>query len=200
MREVLRASPVRTQRLVVRCWQIADAPLLKAAIDASLAHLRPWMPWAMHEPSSLEVVEARLTGFRDRFGGGKDWLYGIFDAAETEVVGGAGLHHRAGGMDVLEIGYWIRVDLTGRGFATETAEALTTVGFAALGARRMEIRCDPQNVKSMRVPWRLGYKHVQTLREDALTSDGAVRDTMVWSMSAAEWDARGRAAYATERP
>jgi RimJ/RimL family protein N-acetyltransferase len=196
MLEVLRASPVRTHRLVVRCWQPADAPLLKRAIDANLEHLRPWMPWAMHEPSSLEVVEARLTGFRERFGAGKDWLYGIFDRAQTEVVGGAGLHHRSAGPSVLEIGYWLRADLTGRGFATETAEALTTVGFAALGAKRVEIRCDPQNVRSMRVPQRLGYRHVETLREDALTSDGVVRDTMVWSMSAEEWDARTRGAQA----
>jgi RimJ/RimL family protein N-acetyltransferase len=189
MLELPRASPVRTQRLVLRCWKPADAPLLKRAIDGSLEHLRAWMPWAMNEPSALEIVEARLTGFRDRFGAGKDWLYGIFDPAETEVVGGAGLHHRTAGVDVLEIGYWIRADLTRRGLATEAAAALTTVGFDVLGARRMEIRCDPRNVNSMGVPRRLGYRHVQTLREDAIVPEGATRDTMIWSMGAEE---RGR--------
>ena len=186
MLEVQTASPVRTRRLVVRCWQPEDAPLLKRAIDTSLDQLRPWMPWALHEPSTLEVVEARLAGFQERFGAGKDWLYGIFDAAETEVVGGAGLHHRSG-PDVLEIGYWIRADVTGRGYATEAANALTAVGFDVLGARHVEIRCDPRNVKSMNVPRRLGYRHVQTLSEDVLPPGGAPRDTMVWSLSAAEY-------------
>ena len=48
------------QRLVLRCWNPADAPLLKAAIDGSLEHLRPWMPWARHEPEALEAKVERL--------------------------------------------------------------------------------------------------------------------------------------------
>ena len=46
------AYRIHTQRLVLRCWQPTDAPLLKAAIDASLEHLRPWLPWAQHEPKT----------------------------------------------------------------------------------------------------------------------------------------------------
>ena len=44
------AYRIHTQRLVLRCWQPTDAPLLKAAIDANLEHLRPWLPWAQYEP------------------------------------------------------------------------------------------------------------------------------------------------------
>lgn len=35
---------IETARLVIRCYDRADAPLLKAAVDASVEHLRPWMP------------------------------------------------------------------------------------------------------------------------------------------------------------
>jgi RimJ/RimL family protein N-acetyltransferase len=59
-----------------------------------------------------------------------------------------------------------------------------------LRAQRVEIRCDPRNVKSMNVPRRLGYRHVQTLREDTVPPGGAARDTMVWSMSAEDRAAR----------
>jgi hypothetical protein len=38
------AYRIHTHRLVLRCWQPTDAPLLKAAIDVNLEHLRPWMP------------------------------------------------------------------------------------------------------------------------------------------------------------
>lgn len=54
MTESISASPlgagsapayrIVTPRLVIRCWNPPDAPLLKAAIDASLDHLRAWMP------------------------------------------------------------------------------------------------------------------------------------------------------------
>ena len=52
-----------TERLVLRCWEPRDAPLLKEAVDSSIDHLLPWMPWAAHEPQSLEDKVALL---RDR--------------------------------------------------------------------------------------------------------------------------------------
>jgi hypothetical protein len=45
---------IRTTHLSLRCWQPADAERLKAAMDANLDHLRPWMQWAMEEPQPLQ--------------------------------------------------------------------------------------------------------------------------------------------------
>ena len=39
-------GPIRTPRLVLRCWQPGDAALLKEAVDDSLRALQRWMPWA----------------------------------------------------------------------------------------------------------------------------------------------------------
>lgn len=65
---------------------------MKAAIDASLAHLQAWMPWAMAEPTALPDLTARLAQFVADFDAGKEWLYGIFPPVESEVLGGIGLH------------------------------------------------------------------------------------------------------------
>jgi hypothetical protein len=62
----LRQMPqpeIRTGRLLLRRWHRDDAALLKDAIDSSLDHLRAWMPWALAEPSAIEVLQARLDGF-----------------------------------------------------------------------------------------------------------------------------------------
>ncbi|HET6279605.1 MAG TPA: GNAT family N-acetyltransferase [Polyangia bacterium] len=172
--------PLRTPRLLLRCYRISDAPLLKHAIDSSLDHLRPWMPWMLNEPSPLSDIEARLGTFREQFMAGRDWVFGIFAPGEEEVLGGTGLHPRIG-PDALEIGYWLRADVTGRGLATEAISALTSAGLTTFGAKRIEIRCDPRNLRSMGVPRRLGYRHVQTLIGDTFTPAGVVRDTMVWA-------------------
>src|SRR5262249_38083416 len=68
VRIVTIRTPYRleSERLVIRCWSPEDAPLLKDAVDRSLEHLRPWMPWTPDEPEELEVVAARLRGFRAR--------------------------------------------------------------------------------------------------------------------------------------
>jgi RimJ/RimL family protein N-acetyltransferase len=176
-------EPLRTERLVIRCWRPGDAGLLKEAIDSSLPELGQWMPWAATEPSPIESLTERIDKFRRAFEEGRDWTYGLFDPGQTRVIGGAGLHRR-GEPERLEIGYWIRSSETGRGLATEAAAALATVAFREHGVTAVEIRCDPRNTASAAVPRRLGFRHVQTLRGEETAPDGSSRDTMVWSLDA----------------
>jgi RimJ/RimL family protein N-acetyltransferase len=180
---------IETARLVVRCWEPRDAPLLKAAIDSSLDHLRPWMPWAAAEPTSLDEKIELLRGFRGRFDSGEDFVYGIFSADDSDVLGGCGLHSRVGD-DALEIGYWIRQDSTGKGLATEATAALTRAAFLA-ERERVEIHVDPANDASCRIPQRLGYVLEGRLRQRLAPSDeGASRqDVLIFSMLLAEFDA-----------
>jgi RimJ/RimL family protein N-acetyltransferase len=151
-----RAYRIATDRLVLRCWDPADAALLKEAIDSSLDHLRPWMPWAEAEPTTLAQKADLLRTFAGQFALGEDAVYGIFDAAGERVLGGTGLHPRIGDA-AREIGYWIRADAIGRGLASESTAALTRVGFEVDGLERIEIHCDPANVRSAAVPRKLGY-------------------------------------------
>jgi RimJ/RimL family protein N-acetyltransferase len=175
------AYRIHTARTVVRCWEPADAPLLKAAIDASIEHLLPWMPWAADEPQPLEAKVALLRAFRGRFDLDQEYVYGILDPDERAVLGGTGLHTRAG-KGALEIGYWIHVDHVGQGLATEVSAALTRVAFEVNGVERVEIHCDPHNARSANVPRKLGYVHEATLRQRTRTAEGAPRDTMVWTL------------------
>jgi RimJ/RimL family protein N-acetyltransferase len=180
------AYRIRTARLVIRCWDPADAPLLSAAINASLEHLRPWMPWANQEPETVEAKAQRLRRFRADFDSDRDFVYGIFNAEETAVLGGAGLHTRAG-IGAREIGYGIHADHIGHGYATEAAAALTRVACEVDRVRWVEIRCDPQNGRSAAIPNRLGYRCDATLRHRLLAPDGGPRDVMIWSLLQEEY-------------
>ena len=170
---------IETRRLILRAWTPDDAAAAKAAIDRSLDHLREWMPWAHHEPSALDALTARLLKFRDEFNAGVEWVYGIFAPDDRTVLGGTGLHARVG-PDALEIGYWIDVTAIRHGYATEAAEALTTLALSWPEVAHVEIRCDPRNVPSAAIPARLGYRHEETLIGNVLQADGQPRDTMVW--------------------
>ena len=198
------AYRVATPRLVLRCWEPRDAPLLDDAIVSSLDHLRPWMPWARAEPVGLDRRVEMLRGFRAKFDSDTDHIYGVFTADEARVLGGTGLHPRVGPR-AAEIGYWIRADAAGQGFAREATAAMTRAGFELHGLERIEIHCDPANRRSAAIPERLGYRHDATLRHRGFTAEGERREQMIWSMlreecprsSAAElpiraWDAAGR--------
>lgn len=191
------AYRIVTERLVIRCWEPADAVLAKEAIDSSLEHLRPWMPWAHAEPTTLEQKVQLLRLFRGKFDLDQDAVYGTFDRDERRVVGGTGLHPRVGDR-ASEIGYWIRADSTGQGLATESTAAMTRVAFEIAGFDRIEIRCDPENVRSAAIPRRLGYVHEATLRGRLRDEHDRPRDAMVFTMFAEDYPASPCAAAKLE--
>jgi len=171
-----------SERLVIRCWEPLDAPLLKEAIDSSLEHLQPWMPWARAEPQELSEKVDLLRRFRGQFDLGTDFVMGIFDIDERDVLGGTGLHKRRGA-DALEIGYWIRSSHVGRALATESSAALTRVAFELCDVDRVEIRVDPANEASLTIPRKLGFVEEGILRRRLPPDeDGVPRDVIVFSL------------------
>jgi RimJ/RimL family protein N-acetyltransferase len=178
-------SNLETARLSLRAWDPSQTIAMKNAIDANLEHLRPWMPWAMNEPSPLGAIETRLIKFAAGFVTGPDWGYAIFQRGAEPMIGAIGVHARIGPR-ALEIGYWIDGRLTRQGFATEAADAVTRMALSLPDIDRVEIRCDPANVASAGVPRRLGFRLVTVLERNATTPAGEPRDTMVWEMTRAE--------------
>lgn len=179
------AYRIETERLVVRCYEPADARLLMESVQESVEHLKPWMPWAHDEPQPLEQKLRGVLRFRGRFDLQEDYIYGIFNREETRLLGGTGLHTRVGDRQ-LEIGYWIHTDFVKKGFATESSAALTKVAFEIVGIHRLEIHCDPHNLASAAVPRKLGFTHEGTLRQKTSFLD-RWSDSMVWGLLDTEY-------------
>ena len=180
---------IETERLVVRCWEPRDAPLLKDAVDSSLEHMRPWMPWAHEDPQPVEAKVELLRGFRGRFDLGQDFVYGIFSPDESEAIGGTGLHTRRG-EGIFEIGYWIRASRVRQGFATEATAALTRVGFELCDVERIELRVDPANEASLGIPRKLGFVEEGTMRGVFHGADGQPRasDAVIFALLRGEFE------------
>jgi RimJ/RimL family protein N-acetyltransferase len=179
------AYRIETKRLVLRCYQPTDGPLLAESITESVEHLRPWMPWAHAEPGPVEEKVKRVKRFRGEFDLGQNFIYGIFNPEETKLVGGTGLHPRIGG-EALEIGYWIHKDYINQGLVTESTAALVKVAFEIVHVHRLEIHCDPGNTASAAIPRKLGFIHEGTLRANTRFLD-RWRDTMVWGLLETEY-------------
>ncbi len=159
---------IETDRLVIRCYEPEDAALLKEAVDSSLEHLRPWMPWARYEPQDLDQKVELLRMFRGQFDRDENYTYGIFAFDESRLLGGSGLHPRSG-PESIEIGYWIRADATGQGIATEVTAVLTRAAIEQSGYERVDIQVDPENELSLRIPRRLGFTEEGTAPRAAST-------------------------------
>jgi RimJ/RimL family protein N-acetyltransferase len=157
---------------------------LAVVISQSLSHLRPWMPWAQEAPTA-ETSEMVVRRMQADFIARRDLCFHIYarrpDGSPGRLLGGSGLHRMDWTVRRFEIGYWIRPEAAGQGHVTEAVKLLTAMAFEGLAARRLEIRCDPRNVKSRAVAERCGFELEGILRNEALGVDGDPRDTCVYA-------------------
>lgn len=171
---------VKTERLLITCWDPGDAPRLHATIEANRAYLKPWLPWAQAAGTLNERIDF-MRQTRAAFDRDEDYTFGVFTRDTDTLIGGTGLHRRAGG-GAFEIGYWIAREYAGRGLATEVAAALTVVGLAHYGAPFVEIRMDVANAASAAIPRKLGYSLDGRLRRRLPRSGGSQADAFIWSL------------------
>ena len=174
---------MRSPRLTLRQWADTDAIRLGVAVTSSLDHLRPWMPWVASEPLTNSQRVELINKWHADWEQGGDVVIGAF--LDDLVIGSAGLHRRRGPR-ILEIGYWIHVDHTRNGFATEVAAALTTAAFTVPEIAHVEIHHDKANIASTGIPRRLGYALIEET-PDAVTSPGEIGIDCRWSMNRQDW-------------
>ena len=149
---MLAAGPIELRR-----WRTEHVDQIMAAVAKSLPELDLWMPWAQTMPS-VEDELAVLEAAESAFNADRDWNYSLFEMKSDQLVGCAGLHPRPG-PGAVEIGYWVRSDRTGRGYATAAAQALTEAAFGYLpDVNRAEIHMDQANAASAAIPPTLGYR------------------------------------------
>jgi RimJ/RimL family protein N-acetyltransferase len=170
----------------VRRWIEEDAEALNLAVLESLEHLRPWMEWAAEPPLSPRARRRQIRQMHVRWAAGGDCNYVI--RVGERVAGSCGLHRRLG-PGGLEIGYWLHPDFTGRGVATTAAELLTSAAFTVPDIEFVEIHHDQANVRSRRIPERLGYTLVASVPDEP-TAPGELGVECRWRVTRDEWVAR----------
>jgi RimJ/RimL family protein N-acetyltransferase len=173
------ATPeLRTARLVIRRWQSSDAEALAPILAANVEHLAPWIPWRVAEPLPPPQLALRLDEFAAAFDADREWRYGLFSTDTRQILGDVGLFPRNDrgrvafdDADHVEMGYWLRADVTGRGYATEAARAALDLARSLPRISRVMIRCDERNVASAAIPRRLGFRLAATVIEPGVRPD-----------------------------
>jgi RimJ/RimL family protein N-acetyltransferase len=177
-----RDLPMRlhTDRLLIRAVSAEDGLMLYEGVRESFAELTRWMPWAKQMPARYEqetYAREAAARFRQR----EELQYVLLLRDGETFVGGIGFHAIHWHVPRLEIGYWLRTSMTGKGYMTEAVTALTAFGFRTLHAERLEIRCDARNIASASVARRAGYALEARLHHNARGNDGLLTDTLVFA-------------------
>lgn len=176
---------LRGERVLLRPYYEGDAEALFEAMIESRDHLRPWMPFAdehqtIDESRNWIIQQMAHWLLRD------DLVLSIWELSTGRYLGGTGLYPHNWEIGYFEIGYWLRPSAQGHGYITEAMKLLTNYALDSLKANRLEIRCDELNVRSAAIPKRLGYVLEGRLRNHLPTSDGKLRNTLVFSLIPAD--------------
>lgn len=103
---------------------------------------------------------------------------------QTELVGFCRLG--LSGVQAGKLGYAIRADQWGHGYATEAVRIMLDFGFHQLELHRISAAIGPNNAASIAVAHHLGFRHEGCLR-DHVHTNGAWRDSLLYSLLAHEW-------------
>ncbi|MDE2370289.1 MAG: GNAT family N-acetyltransferase [Burkholderiales bacterium] len=180
-------AAVTLERGPVRLLPMApehEAGLAAAAADGELWTLRVT---SVPEPGATAAyIEKALQMQRD----GHRLPFTVVDAASGQIIGSTSYHDIDVPVGRLEIGYtWYAGSRQRSAVNTSCKLALMSHAFDTLGAALVGWRTDILNLASQRAIERLGAQRDGVLRHHMLRRDGTVRDTVMYSLTAAEWPA-----------
>lgn len=133
----------------------------------------------LRRSTEAEAQQERLRHTLAAWERGSDFEFLVVRRGEDlPVLGVFGLH-RTVGPRAIELGYWLAVGVTGRGYATAAARALTDAALGIHDVDSVEIHCDQANERSQRVPERLGYR-LDRIEDDDVKAPGEVGRSMIW--------------------
>jgi len=158
-----------------------------AALEAAAADGQLWELWftAVPAPERMQgYIADALTGQRD----GHMLPWAVREKASGAIVGSTRYHDIVPGIDRVEIGYtWYAQSRQRTAVNTTCKRLLLSHAFDTLGCKVVGLRTDNFNFRSQKAIEALGAKKDGVIRHWGVRRDGTVRDTVMYSILAAEW-------------
>lgn len=197
---VLAAEPLRTDRLVLRPLEPADAPDVFAY--QRIPEVLRYLPWPRRDRAEGYEHTAKRAAARVLAADGDFFVFAatlpgepsVAEPAEVEaqprdrVIGDVMVRVSSVTHAQLELGWVLHPDFQGRGFAREAASAVLDFVFETLRPHRVQAFLDARNAASAALCERLGMRREATILEQEY-NDGEWQDTAIYGVLRREWAA-----------
>ncbi|MBO9498371.1 MAG: GNAT family N-acetyltransferase [Novosphingobium sp.] len=179
---------VETDRLVLRDWS-RDADWEAFFRHTNTPAVMRWLGGVMSD-EAVAAQRARVEACRERSG---HCFWAVERKQDRAILGFCGLKRvDAPDCSVLgqfEVGWRLREDAWGCGYAKEAAAASLDAGFGQFGAEEIVALTAIGNAPSWGLMERLGMRRREDLDFVDTRPEAPMRDTIVYSIDAAAWDA-----------
>jgi len=157
------------------------------ALETVAADGRLWELWftSVPEPGGMHAyIAAALKGQQD--GHMLPWV--VRELSSGAIVGTTRYHDIVASIDRVEIGYTWYAQSRQRTHVNTTCKfMLLRHAFESLGCKVVGLRTDNFNFRSQRAIEGIGARRDGVIRHHAARKDGTVRDSVMFSILAAEW-------------
>ena len=171
-------SPViHSARLELREYGDGDDGLVRGLLGHGVPEALP--PGAPSDPDGVTGWLADGAQRARQEGTGLHLM--MLDRAAGQIVGSIGLFHADWEVRSVEIGYGVRADERGQGYASEALGAVARWALTEGGIQRAWLTANTDNVASIRVAEKAGFHREGTLRRAALEDDG-LHDLAIFSL------------------
>lgn len=175
----MKEMPVlRTERLTLRPFTLADAPALQQLASAYEVALNTLM---VPHPYPDGAAECWIGTHQTEFEEDRAINFAIDDG---QLTGAIGLIFKSDGLG--EIGYWIGVPFWGRGYASEAVREVVRFGFEERNLHRIFAQHFTRNPASGKVLQKAGMTYEGTLREHLKKWDEYL-DLACYGILRSEW-------------
>jgi len=156
--------------------------LLRAAADGEL-----WKLWYTSVPSE-KTIDAYINWVLSEWEKDKALPFVVVDKKTNKIIGSTRFCNATPEHRRVELGYtWYAKSFQKTGVNTECKYLLLTHAFDTLDCIAVEFRTHWHNVASRNAIARLGAKQDGVLRNHQIDAEGAIRDTVVFSILRDEW-------------
>jgi RimJ/RimL family protein N-acetyltransferase len=181
---------LETERLILRDWREADwEPLFR---HTNTPNVMRWLGGLVDEEGQ-ESIRERLLSYRERYGHNFWVVERKRDGGHLagEVLGFCGLkraNQEGAPIGDFEVGWRLREDAWGRGYAREAAEASLRAGFEQFGAPHIIALTVQGNTASWGLMKRLGMRRRPDLDFESTDFDPEGGTIIVYSLTREEWE------------
>lgn len=173
--EIIKIS----NELYLKPLELGDEKQIFAAFDSNRRYFEEWLPFVestRSESDSRDFVKS-VVSMPEAF---YEPVFTVW--YKSEFAGLAGFKGTDFFNKKSEIGYWLCEEFQKKGIMTRSVEALLRFAFEEREINRIQIKVAPENLKSRRIPERLGFKLEGIERDSELVKGDLFRDAAVYSM------------------
>lgn len=175
---------LKGERVTLRMPVSGDYREWAALRAESRRFLEPWEPRWSADELDWPAWRQRLNRYRDDYHQGNGAAFFIFEAASGKLMGGITIGNiRYGVAQSGQIGYWIGQHHAGKGYMPEALRLVSRYAFDTLRLHRVEAACIPDNIRSIRVLEKAGFRREGLLRS-YLRINGSWHDHYLYALIA----------------